>query len=116
MGLTSITRRRTTRNWLESARELIAEREKLKEKGVELEDSLQDMQTQWKQHLVGNADILGRSLGRLSHSPSDSSSGGLRSMSPPGRGVTEPQTVTETAVNLQGKLEQKGDELTLLKA
>ena len=45
-ALTLITRRRTTRNWLKSASELIAEREKLKEKGVELEDSLQDMQTQ----------------------------------------------------------------------
>merc|ERR1711935_929656 len=67
-ALTLITRRRTTRNWLESARELIAERENLKTKGVELEDSLQDMQTQWKKHLVGNADILGE---------------GLRTMSPP---------------------------------
>lgn len=45
-ALTWIMWQRTTRNRMDLARELIAERERLKKKGVELEVSLEDMQAQ----------------------------------------------------------------------
>ena len=44
-ALTWIMRQQTTRNRMDLARELIAERQRLKKKGVELEMSLEDMQT-----------------------------------------------------------------------